>query len=268
MRGRRRPGQPGREPGGAWPLLRVLAASAAALAAGQAGAVPPLVLGDVPTADPGEVELYLGFRYQDDGAVERQVPFTEVVLGLTSWQEITVEAPYLSAGGQRGLGDAVLGTKLLLLAEAEGRPGVAGSLEWKLANGSRSRGLGSGSMEYDLRLRSQKTWGWFTLLANLGYTLVSSPTVDGVPLPRRNVGFGGLGSEVELLPPLRLLGEVYWRSASVAGEPARLAGDLGVKCGVAPHLAVHAAVGTSLRRDEQGGPRLRAYAGLKGSFAF
>lgn len=250
------------------PPLRALVACAALLQAGAAGAVPPLVLGDVPTAGPGEVELYLGIRYQDAGTAERQVPFTELVVGVSSWQEITLEAPYLSAGGERGLGDVVLGTKLLLLSEDQGRPGVAGSFEWKLDNGSRSRGLGSGSMEYDLRLRSQKTWGWFTLLANLGYTFVDSPAVAGVPPPRRGVGFAGLGSDVELLPPLRLLGEVYWRSADVVGDPARLAGDLGFTWGVVPHLAVHAAVGTSLRRDDLGGPRLRAYAGVKGDFAF
>ncbi len=242
--------------------MRLRPAGRAALAcwalfqAGGAGAVPPLVLGDVPTADPGDVELYLGTRYQRDAAVERQVPFTEVVLGLSGWQEITVEIPYLSQGGERGIGDAVLGTKLLLLAEADGRPGLAGSFEWKLTTGSQPKGLGTGSMEYDLRLRSQKTWGWFTLLGNLGYTFVGSPKVGAVVLERRNVGFAGLGSEVELAPGLRLLGEAYWRSADVPGGPARVAGDLGFKWGVLPHLAVHAAAGTSVRRESLGGPRL------------
>lgn len=235
--------------------------------AGVAGAVPPLVIGDVPTADPGVIEAYLGTRYQTDGAVERQVPFTEVVLGVSRWQELTVEMPYLSQGGERGIGDAVLGTKLLLLSEADGRPGLASSFEWKLATGSQSKGLGTGSMEYDLRLRSQKTWGWFTLLGNLGYSVVSSPSVDGVVQERRNVGFAGLGSEVELAPGFRLLGEAYWRSADVPGEPARVAGDLGFKWGVLSHLAVHAAAGTSLRRESLGGPGLRAYAGVKGDFA-
>lgn len=249
------------------PPGRALLACWALFRAGVAGAVPPLVIGDVPTADRGDVEVYLGTRYEKDGAVERQVPFTEVVLGVSRWQEVTLEMPYLSQGGERGIGDAVLGTKLLLLTEADGRPGLAGSFEWKLATGSRPKGLGTGSMEYDLRLRSQKTWGWFTLLGNAGYTFVGSPRVDGVVLERRNVGFAALGDEVELAPRFRFLGEAYWRSADVPGEPARVGADLGFKWGVLPHLAVHAAAGTSLRRESLGGPRLRAYAGVKGDFA-
>jgi Putative MetA-pathway of phenol degradation len=247
--------------------VRILLACGVLLQAGAASAVPPLVIGDVPTADPGGVEVYLGTRYERDGAAGWQVPFTEVVLGVSSWQEVTLELPWLSQGGERGIGDAVLGTKLLLLPEAAERPGVAGSFEWKLANGSQSKGLGSGSMEYDFRVRSQKAWGWLTLFANAGYTVVSSPRDGGVVLERRNVGFAALGGEIELAAGLRLLADAYWRSADVPGEPARVAADLGFKCGVVPHLAVHAAAGTSLRRDGLGGPQVRAYAGVKGDFA-
>jgi hypothetical protein len=246
---------------------RILFACGALLQAGVAGAVPPLVIGDVPTADPGGVEVYMGTRYEKDGAAGWQVPFTEAVLGVSRWQEVTLELPWLSQDGQRGIGDAVLGTKLLLLPETAEAPGLAGSFEWKLATGSRSMGLGSGSMEYDFRVRSQKTWGWFTLLANAGYTVVGSPRVGGVALERRNVGFAALGGEMELTPGLRLLADAYWRSADVPGEPARVAADLGFKCGVVQHLAVHAAVGTSLRRDGLGGPAVRAYAGVKGDLA-
>lgn len=246
---------------------RILLACGALLGAGAARAVPPLVIGDVPTADPGGVELYLGARYQKDGTAGWQAPFVEVVVGVSSWQEITLELPYLSQGGERGIGDAVLGTKLLLLPEGDERPGLAASFEWKLTTGSQSEGLGSGSMEYDFRVRSQKTWGWFTLLANVGYTIVSSPRTGGIVLERRNVGFAALGGEVELASRLRLLADVYWRSADTPGEPARLAADLGFKCGVFEHLAVHAAVGTSLREGSLGGPEVRAYGGVKGDFA-
>lgn len=236
---------------------RILLASGTLLQAGVGRAVPPLVIGDVPTADPGGVELYLGSRYERDGAAAWQVPFAEVVVGVSSWQEVTLELLYLSQGGERGIGDAVLGTKLLLLPERDERPGLAGSFEWKLTTGNQAKGLGSGSMEYDFRVRSQKTWGRFTLLGNLGYTLVPE---------RRNVGFAALGQELELVPGLRLLADVYWRSADTPGEPARVAGDLGFKCGVVEHLSVHAAVGTSLRRESLGGPQVRAYAGVKGDF--
>jgi len=152
------------------------------------------------------------------------------------------------------------------LRETAERPGLAGSFEWKLATGSQAKGLGTGSMEYGLRLRSQKTWSWFTLLANAGYTFVSEPRENGTALRRRNVGFLALGQEYELVAGFRLLSELYWESADVPGEPARVAADAGVKYGLAHHLSVHAAVGTSLRPGSLGGPQLRSYAGLKWDF--
>ena len=122
--------------------------------ADAAWTVPPLIIGDVPTADPGDVEIYAGVRYQKDGVGEWQAPFTELILGVSSWQEITVELPYVVVDGQQGLGDLVLGTKVMPVRETADLPGVALSFEWKLANGSLSKGLGSGSMEFDFRLRS------------------------------------------------------------------------------------------------------------------
>jgi len=245
---------------------RAILVSGLVLKAGIALAIPPLVIGDVPTAEPGQIELYVGARYEKDGTAGRQVPFTELVLGISSWQEITFEIPYLSQGGQQGFGDAVLGTKLLLLRERADRPGLAGSFEWKLTTGSRSKNLGTGAMEYDLRLRSQKTWGRFTLLANLGYTLVNEPRKDGVILNRRNVCFAAVGQEIEPVDGLHLLAEVYWRSSDTPGEPARVGADIGFKYALVRHLSVHAAVGTSLRRESLGGPELRVYGGLKWDF--
>ncbi len=77
----------------------------------------------------------------------------------------------------------VLGTKLLVLSETAGRPGMAGSFEVKLATGNQSKDLGTGALEYGLLLRSQKSWGGFTLMGNLGYTFVSEPTENGVARP-------------------------------------------------------------------------------------
>jgi hypothetical protein len=247
-------------------LTRIIVIGGLVLEAGIALAIPPLVIGDVPTAERGGIELYVGTRYQKDGAIGRQVPFTEIVLGVSTWQEITFEIPYLSQGGQQGFGDAVLGTKLLVLRETADRPGLAGSFEWKLTTGSPSRGLGTGFMEYDLRLRSQKSWSWFTLLANVGYTFVNEPRKDGVILDRRNVGFAAVGQDVEPVDGLHLLSEVYWRSSDTPGEPARVSADIGFKYAFFRHLSVHAAAGTSLRRESLGGPQLRVYDGLKWDF--
>ncbi len=100
--------------------------------ASVATAVPPLVIGDVPTANPGTVEQYAGVARVKSGATEWSLPATEVVLGVSSWQELTLEAPFLvENGGHRGLGDLVLGTKLQLFPEAPARPGLAASVEWK-----------------------------------------------------------------------------------------------------------------------------------------
>lgn len=239
----------------------------ALLRAGTASAAPPLVMGDVPTAGPGEIEVYVGTRYEKDGTGQWQAPFAEVVLGVSPWQEFTIELPYLVQGAQQGIGDAVLGTKLLLLREAPDRPGLAGSFEWKLTTGSQSKGLGTGAMEYDFRLRSQKTWSRFTLLANLGYTFVGQPRQDGVVLARRNVGFAAAGQELEVDARFRLLAELYWRSADSPDEPARASADVGFKYDLAPHLSIHGAVGRSVRQASLGGPQLRLYAGLKGSFS-
>lgn len=72
-------------------------------------APPPLVTGDVPTAEKGLFELYSGFRYQDTGSITRQIPFSELVYGISKRQEVMVEAPYLSREGEHGFGDVVVG---------------------------------------------------------------------------------------------------------------------------------------------------------------
>lgn len=226
---------------------------ASALAARPAAAVQPLVTGDVPTADKNHVEVYVGMGYQETDRIERQLPFTEIVYGLTERQEITLEISYLSADGQHGFGDAVLGTKVLILPETDQRPGIAGSFELKLANGDVSRGLGTGALEYEFRLRAQKTFGWFTGLVNAGTTLTD----------RRDVVFLAFAQEYRVGAELALLSELYWRSGAESGEPDRFAGDIGFKYHLAGHLDVHAAVGKSLRSASRGGPARRIYAGLK-----
>jgi hypothetical protein len=245
---------------------RALLVSGLVLKAGIGLAIPPLVMGDVPTANRGEIELYVGALYQKDGTVEREVPFTEIVLGVSTWQEITLEVPYVSQEGQQGFGDAVLGTKLLLLRETAGRPALAGSFEVKLATGNQVKGLGTGAMEYGLLLRSQKTWGRFTPMANLGYTIVNDPRQDGVTQARRNVGFAALGVEIGVTEAFHPLAEIYWRSSDTPSGPARVSADIGFKYAVMRHLSVHSAVGTSLRPESLGGPQIRVYGGLKWDF--
>ncbi len=229
-------------------------------------AVPPLVAGDVPTADKNHVEWFIGMRYQKTDSIERQIPFTELVYGVSERQELTFEIPYLSLDGNRGFGDAVLGTKFQFIRETERVPGVAGSFEIKLANAGRTKGLGTGAKEYDLRLRSQKSWAWFTGLINIGYTFVGEPKIDGVHQKRDNILFTAFAQEFEIDPKTKILSEIYWRNSDEPGDPDRFAFDVGFKYRLFPNLALHAAVGKSLREDNLGGPGLRVYAGMKIEF--
>lgn len=229
-------------------------------------AVPPLVAGDVPTADKNHVELFIGFRFQKVDDIERQIPFTELVYGISDRQEITFEIPYLLFDGEYGFGDAVLGTKFQFIKEADRIPGVAGSFELKLANANQTKGFGTGAKEYDIRLRAQKNWAWFTGLINLGYTFVEEPEVNGVHQERRNVLFTAFAQEFEIHPRTKVLSEIYWKGSDEPGGPNRFAFDVGFKHHLFKHLALHAAVGKSLREDNIGGPDLRVYAGMKIEF--
>jgi hypothetical protein len=231
-------------------------------------APPPLVTGDVPTADKRMFEWYLGARYQESesGNPSRLLPFSELVYGITDRQELTFEIAGVSQDHEYGVSDAVVGTKFVFVKETERLPGLAGSFELKLPTGDESRGLGSGEFDYDLRLRAQKTWNWFTLIGNVGYTFVSEPTIGGVRESRDNVWLLSAAQEYELTKKFRLLSEIYWISREAPGEPNTLAGQVGFKYYLRDNLNVHAAVGKSLREGNEGGPDIRAYVGLKWDF--
>jgi hypothetical protein len=231
-------------------------------------AVPPLVTGDVPTADKKTFEWYVGARYQESetGNPERLLPFTELVYGLTERQELTLEFAGLSHDHEYGINDAVVGTKFLFLKETERSPGVAGSFELKLPTGDKDRGLGSGEFDYDLRLRAQKTWGWFTAIGNAGYTFVTDPEFGGVRQNMENVWLLTFAQEWQVGKRTKLLSELYFVSREEPGEPNRLAANIGFKHKLLDNLSVHAAVGKSVRESNRGGPDLRVYVGVKWEF--
>ncbi len=234
-------------------------------------AVPPLVTGDVPTADRGHLETFLGWKYQETGQIVRQIPFAEVVYGLTSWEKITLEVPYLAitpsnGEGKSGVGDMVLGTKVGIVSEAHHVPGIAASFEVKLANGDETQGLGSGAVDYDVRLRFQKSWWWFTGIWNVGYTLVGEPTIEGVRQERNNVLFGAFAQMWELTPGTQLLTEIYAQNSDEPGEPNRIAANVGFAQKLWSWLQVHGTIGKSIQQDDEGGPKLRAYLGMKLEF--
>lgn len=254
-------------------MRRISAAVVLLLLGRPAHAIPPLVAGDVPTADKHHVELYVGTRYQDgSGGIERQLPFTEIVYGASRWQELTFEIPYLALTPSQGapaagFGDGVLGTKMMFLRETERLPGMAVSFEAKLDNASRDRGLGSGGFDYDVRLRTQKTWGWFTGLWNVGRTFVGEPQVDGVGREKHDIWFGAFAQQYDVARRTSLLSELYWRNSDTPGEANRLAANIGFKYAVRENIQLHGSIGKSIREGNLGGPHLRAYLGFKFEFA-
>lgn len=254
------------------PICLGLAGLGLTLALSPAQAVPPLVMGDVPPAEKGHVEIYLGTIYEKGGAIERQIPADEFVLGISKRQELTVEVPYLSVSPaqgstQSGIGDITVGTKFMFLEEAESIPGMALSLESKLDNGDARKDLGSGAVDYDLRWRIQKERDWFTGFLNLGYTFVGEPLVNGAREEKRNVWFGAFAQEYKVSAKTSLLSEVYWANSDTPGERSRFAGDVGFRHAIYPSLQCQAAIGKSLRVGNIGGPQLRVYAGVKLEFA-
>lgn len=235
---------------------------------GRLFAPPPMVTGDVPTADRGRFELYAGLRYQENeaGIPARQLPFTELVYGISDRQEVTFEIAYLSQRHEHGFGDAVVGTKYQFLKESGTRPGIAGSFELKLPTGSERKGLGTGEFDYDIRLRAQKTWGWFTAIGNAGYTYLTDPEFGGVETTKENVWLLTFGQEYQVARRTKLLSEIYLVSREESGEPNRLAANIGFKQRVFKDLTFHGSIGKSIREGNRGGPDLRAYAGFKWEF--
>ena len=236
--------------------------------AAPARAVPPLVAGDVPPADRGTLETFAGFKYQDSGAIERQVPALEFAYGISSRQEITLELPYLSvsqpgAPTRSGIGDATIGTKYVILPESENAPGFALSLEIKLDNGDETKGLGSGARNAEARSRVEKTWGDFTEIANLGYTAVGEPEAGGQRQARNDVWFAAWAQYFALTGAMSLLADLYLETPEEPGGTNRIAADIGVKQDLSSGLQLRAALGKSVRNGNEGGPDLRAYVGLK-----
>lgn len=231
-------------------------------------APPPLITGDVPTADFQRFELYTGLRYQENeaGIPARQLPFAELVYGLTPRQEFTFEIAYLSQRHEHGFGDAVVGTKYQFLTETTNRPGIAGSFELKLPTASESKGLGTGEFDYDIRLRAQKTFGWFTPIVNVGYTFLTDPEFGGIETTKDNVWLLTFAQEYRIAANTRLLSEIYWVTREEPGEPNRLAANVGFKHKLFKDFTVHGSVGKSLREANRGGPDLRVYVGFKYEF--
>jgi len=228
-------------------------------------AAPPLVTGDVPTADKGHFEWNVGFLSTKSSGIE-QLPASELIYGLTNRLEITAGTPFIRSANQQGFGDVTLSTKAVLVPESEQYPGIAASYELKQDNGDANKGLGTGGLEHELRFRTQKTFSWFTPIVNVAYTVVPDVTVGGVHGDRRNVWSANFAQEWQIAKKTTLLSEVYWNTSDTHGEPQTLAWNAGVRHQFQENLSLHAAVGRALHEHESGGPDLRVYLGVQWKF--
>jgi hypothetical protein len=231
----------------------------------RAEAVPPLVSGDVPTAEQGEIELYLGVLYEKNGgAIARKLPSIELNYGIFDGLEMSFQFPWLSEGGIHGGGDFVLGPKYVFLTETKTRPGIAGSFELKVPTASSSRGLGTGAFDEDLLLRVQKSWSWFTLIGNVGYTFLGKPE-SGEPR-RDGVWFVSLVQGYQVTKKTTLFTEFYVESSDEPGGRSRVAANLGFDQELWKDFALQGSIGRSLREAPAGGPDLRMYVGIHWTF--
>jgi len=229
-------------------------------------APPPLVTGDVPTADKGAFEWYVGLAYEDGGAIERALPHTELVYGLTTDWEFSIETDFLSTQGNHGFGDVGLGTKYCLLTETDQRPGISVAAGVGLPTGNEDKGLGAGAADFSLEARMQKTFGFFTPMLNLGYVWQQEPTIGGVHQDRRDYLTAAFGQAWQLTEHAYLLSEIYGREKDEPGGEYEVAAQVGFKYEFSESFQVHGAVGRSLRNHAKGGPDLRVYLGCEISF--
>ena len=229
-------------------------------------AAPPLVTGDVPTADKGRFEWNVGYQATKTSGTEQQWPASELIYGVTDRLEINAVTPFIANGATHGVGDITLGTKAILVPESEGLPGIAGSYEIKLDNGDANKGIGTGGVEHEWRIRSQKSFSWFTPMVNVAYAVIPDVTIGGTRRERRNVWSANFAQEWKIAKKTALLSEVYWNTSDTKGEPGVLAWNAGVRHELKENLALQAAVGRTLREHGTGSPDLRLYFGVRWQF--
>jgi hypothetical protein len=237
------------------------------LAASSAHAVPPLITDDAAVTEKHTFEIYSGFDYESGvDAITRQIPTTEFDYGIWDHQEISLEIPYLSTGGQHGFGDIAIGTKYVFVEETKTLPMLSASFDWKLRNGSVPHGLGTGAFDYEFHVLAQKTWGRFSVLTDAGLDLVGNPRIDGEIERHYNQWFFGCGQQYQLNEKTSLLSEIYWQRAEEPGLPNRLAFNVGFQREIIKDLELQAVVGRSLRAGANGDPDFHLYVGLHWSF--
>jgi hypothetical protein len=114
-----------------------------------------------------------------------------------------------------GPGDLEITASYLLRNESGRIPAVALALEEKLPT-ARNNLIGTGKPDHAAYLIASKRFARFDTHANVGYTIVGSPS--GLSLSNRIMG--ALASEFALTPSTMLYGEVLASTAAGGGEGA------------------------------------------------
>lgn len=242
-----------------------------ALLAASAWAVPPLVVGDVEPAEPGQMELYLGQRTQTKANGDDKIKnHMELVYGIRPGQEISLDLPYITKESDgldsSGIGDIAIGTKIQYAKETARRPAMGASLEIKLANGSEEKGLGSGEVDYDLRWRAEKWFGKNDTILNIGHIFVGDPTEGGVKTNLPNVTYWALAVRRPVSDSLRLLAEVYGNTPEEYGGQDMVGFNVGFSYRDKSGRRWHAAWGQGLDGPSRQELRTRLYFGTKWTY--
>jgi hypothetical protein len=240
-------------------LLCLGALTGASLKAG-----PPLLTGDALPAEKGVLEIYAGQRYQKSaaGVIGRETSSEFAFGGGRDW-EVNAEIPYVVESDVSGWEDVTVGAKYRFLREAATRPAMALSAKAELPTANASKGLGYGTTIFSIRGRIQKSFGAWTTLGNLGYTFLGEPKINGVRKSRENPWFCSVAEEFKVTKKLSLAGEVYLQTRDKPGAANRFAYSVAFKRKLAEGLRLHGAIGSSLRNDNLGGPKIRVFLGFK-----
>lgn len=172
----------------------------------------------------GQLEVGAGYEFQHSSeGNETAIPFA-FELGITNRLGLLVEPVAYTAIRPRlgssatGPGDLEITASYLLRNESGRIPALALALEEKLPT-ARNNLIGTGKPDHAAYLIASKRFGRFDTHANVGYTIVGSPS--GLSLSNRIMG--ALASEFSLTPSTILYGEVLGSTAAGGGEGAAAA---------------------------------------------
>ena len=169
----------------------------------------------------GQLEVGAGYEFQHSKeGNETAIPFA-FELGITNRLGLLVEPVAYTAirpkvgSPATGPGDLEITASYLLRDESGRIPALALALEEKIPT-ARNNLIGTGKADHAAYLIASKRFGQFDTHANVGYTIVGSPS--GVSLSNRIMG--ALASELALTPSTALYGEVLASTAAGGGEAA------------------------------------------------